>query len=790
MNQRVKFRQGTKVQNDAFTGVPGEITVNNDQNTLRVHDNHTPGGTELARSDLTNVSNNDFSAKAAAAGVLSSNNNTTPNIIPDGGTPANTNFQIQMRRGTAKDWAGFNPVLAAGELAVTIDSSPLQMKIGNGVSAWNDLPYMSGSGGPTSASTTDTVFHYTFGTAGGSDTIMGTGSAGSSLIKWNNRITKQNIDYNQATGTFTVTTAGKYYLYSGLQFVTVEGSYFGLLIQKNGATIVENYKGGVTGLTDVGTLRYACDTLNSHITVDLAVNDTLTVYLGWSADVDIDSYLQTGYPNRNYFGGYMVGGGGQGPVGPTGPAGPAGSGGSGGSGNYQTPGSPARSVSRPFIDKMSDFLSVMDFGAKGDGVANDQAAIQAAIDYAGSQSGGTVYMPSGVYKIDSGLSWSHNGVYLRGDGEGVTVLKATFHGDIIRIAGSGAGNSGDPGTARNGGVSRMRIISTINRSTGSAIYTEHCHNIVMEYLRFDGYPLNTVGQPDGGGNLNIAVTMNGGLQYNTYLKDFEINGCNTGIVVGSNNLFPQNIHISNGEIFGAKNDGVFVHYVSGLDAFNVGCTACGGSGWVFLADGSVTGRDPVSSIRWVTLNMCGADTNNYHGFNFTSTNGGFISGIRMVASWSSSNGQDKKAFWTGVALNEFTPGSKTENILIDSTQMVNNTANAVMLLSGNHFTINNCLIEDNSTWQPGVYGGIYVGPNMNNFAITNNQVGTVGSAGWAGQAIKESQSYGIDIGKNCDNYVITGNVLRGNQKGGININGSAGAESYIANNVGGKPYNK
>lgn len=45
----VQHRRGTAAQNDAFTGLPGEITVDLDNKTIRVHDGTTAGGTALAR---------------------------------------------------------------------------------------------------------------------------------------------------------------------------------------------------------------------------------------------------------------------------------------------------------------------------------------------------------------------------------------------------------------------------------------------------------------------------------------------------------------------------------------------------------------------------------------------------------------------------------------------------------------------------------------------------------------------------------------------------------------------
>lgn len=54
-----------------------------------------------------------------------------------------------------------------------------------------------------------------------------------------------------------------------------------------------------------------------------------------------------------------------------------------------------------FVNRPGEVLNVLDFGAVGDGATDDTAAIQAAIDAAGT--GNEVYLPEGVFKITQTL---------------------------------------------------------------------------------------------------------------------------------------------------------------------------------------------------------------------------------------------------------------------------------------------------------------------------------------------------------------------------------------------------
>ena len=58
------------------------------------------------------------------------------------------NFVFQPKRKTAADWESENPILRDGEFGVVTDGSDGKwLKVGDGVTAWNSLPYKKGPKG-------------------------------------------------------------------------------------------------------------------------------------------------------------------------------------------------------------------------------------------------------------------------------------------------------------------------------------------------------------------------------------------------------------------------------------------------------------------------------------------------------------------------------------------------------------------------------------------------------------------------------------------------------------------
>lgn len=93
---------------------------------------------------------------------------------------------------------------------------------------------------------------------------------------------------------------------------------------------------------------------------------------------------------------------------------------------------PIGAVNRPINEKLAEIVSVLDFGAVGDGVTDDTAAIQACIDYAYSKAIAptyndqpVVYLPAGNYKITDSLVLNSYAA-IKGDGPYCTTITASL----------------------------------------------------------------------------------------------------------------------------------------------------------------------------------------------------------------------------------------------------------------------------------------------------------------------------------------------------------------------------
>lgn len=130
-------------------------------------------------------------------------------------------------------------------------------------------------------------------------------------------------------------------------------------------------------------------------------------------------------------------------------------------------------VQRPVESKLRDVVSVKDFGAVGDGVTNDTAAIQAA-NNAAAAAGKSLYFPSGVYGVGIG---------------------------------SGAGSSLNATTSWYGNRSTIKQLNYTNSTAAYLITVNNQSNLTLSGLILDGQ-VTAVGQPVNGDLPNMSTDTN------------------------------------------------------------------------------------------------------------------------------------------------------------------------------------------------------------------------------------------------------------------------------------------
>lgn len=121
--------------------------------------------------------------------------------------------------------------------------------------------------------------------------------------------------------------------------------------------------------------------------------------------------------------------------------------------------------------KLAQTVSVKDFGAVGDGVADDTAAIQAALS-----AHFAVYVPSGTYKVSSTLNLQAGSVLF---GDGSTSEITCANGDISIIYGLSTDNCA---------VKNLKINVTVAGTSGyiGAVHFATCQNCRVENVEIEG----------------------------------------------------------------------------------------------------------------------------------------------------------------------------------------------------------------------------------------------------------------------------------------------------------------
>ncbi len=123
----LQWRRGTTAQNDAYTGGVGEVTVDTDDGTLRLHDGSTAGGTIVGSFLPQNSQSAVYTLVLADAGKHifhpTADGNARTWTIP-------ANSSVAFKVGTAVSFVNQN---GAGIITIAITTDTMRLSPGGGV---------------------------------------------------------------------------------------------------------------------------------------------------------------------------------------------------------------------------------------------------------------------------------------------------------------------------------------------------------------------------------------------------------------------------------------------------------------------------------------------------------------------------------------------------------------------------------------------------------------------------------------------------------------------------------
>lgn len=417
-----------------------------------------------------------------------------------------------------------------------------------------------------------------------------------------------------------------------------------------------------------------------------------------------------------------------------------------------------------------------EFGAVGDGTTDDAASIQSAINSAWTTGGGIVFLPAGIYNVDSGLS-GRTGVSLIGTGSSTTIssggtgFAVLLISDLVGFHASDFEIDGNQPASASDGIN----IDIGDTSTGT-ITTQ---GVTLERIRVVDADVFGIRIQPGTGAIVEDVTLR-----NVTITE----GCSTtalgvlGRSVAGSDSTTRNVFVDNLSIISVNKEGVSINGWTSANAGNVVDSIFFNGMKLFEVNGF--GWSPNEGCTNVYLDNFDIDSSGSANIqveevtNCAITNGavrnGTVDGIRIVSTQATGGVATNVKIDNVEAFNNGGDGidvgsistQRPINVSITNCSVYSNTVEGINLRFADNISI-----IDNKCYDNGGAGGARSGilvPNSNSTVnrpiIKNNH------------CYGSGQDFGIRLGLGVVDGIVRDNICYDSNGTDMSIVGSIDAE--------------
>lgn len=414
------------------------------------------------------------------------------------------------------------------------------------------------------------------------------------------------------------------------------------------------------------------------------------------------------------------------------------------------------SVTRTLAEKLGDVVTVKDFGAVGDGAADDTAALNAAL-----ACGEMVLLPRGTYKITAPLTGAVNGSGLIGAGRNSIIAPAYTSGDVFTL---GNGSAEVSGLHFENFLIWPSVIMTSGYAFNARLVTDSA---------WIGVYVSSLDHYAAAGDTH---RVKNGYYFDRFAECRVLGGqilcSDTGIKCRGNADSSFGVELMIGDNLR------FVR--CGVAAIHVG----GGAGGIKLAqmDASLcyVGVQIDDTLQPGTPNReifllpgCAIDASITYGVNLDNNS---VSLLEMDGVWISSSGVSS-ALGNGIGIRTAPSSGVRPEIRMNSCRIYNNTYDGCQF-NDSTAVMDGCIVSNNGSGASGGHGIYLVTSEASPTIITNCYIHNNGTG-------NSSRGYGVKISAaGTNNFVISSNIFISNSQGSVYNSVGSDGNKILSHNVG------